>query len=86
MGPNQPMKRSFLTVYDYGQGGVWLVLLAESRDEVETKYPELTVVENPPASMSDDELTRIKERRTLDVDDMVDPFLKSLRESRAVGD
>ena len=79
------MKRPFLTVYDYGQGGVWLVLLAESRNEIATKYPELTVVDDPPASMAEEELARIKDQRTLDVDDTSDPFLASLRESRTAG-
>lgn len=82
MGADQLMKRPFLTVYDYGQGGVWLVLLAESPHEISTKYPELTVVDDPPESMSAEELRQIKAERTLDIDDTSDTFLASLRESR----
>jgi hypothetical protein len=69
-------------VYDYGQGGVWLVLLADSEDQITDRYPELQIVENPPPSMSKDELEGIRARRTLDIDDETDPFLASLREGR----
>ena len=73
------MKRPFLTVYDYGQGGVWLVLLAESAAQIREKYPDLQVVEKPPPSMNEEQLEDIRARRTLDIDDEADPFLASLR-------
>jgi hypothetical protein len=77
------MNRPFLTVYDYGQGGVWIVLLANSADEIAEKYPQLRVVDHPPPTMSPEELRDIETRRTLDIDDTADPFLASLREGRA---
>jgi hypothetical protein len=73
------MKRPFLTVYDYGEGGVWLVLLAESAAQIREKYPDLQVVEKPPPSMNEEQLEDIRARRTLDIDDEADPFLASLR-------
>jgi len=73
------MKRPFLTVYDYGQGGVWCVLLAVSETEIAGKYPELQIFAERPDWMSADELADIK-APTLDVDDTSDPFLASLRE------
>ena len=76
------MKQPFLTVYDYGQGGVWVVLLAESEHEIAEKYPELDVVVDPPPTMSAEELQDIEERSTVDIDDATDPFLASLREHR----
>jgi hypothetical protein len=76
------MKREFLTVYDYGQGGVWTVLLATSEEEIRTKYPDLKVVSNPPPSMTPEELKEIRARDTIDIDDQDDPFLASLREDR----
>jgi hypothetical protein len=82
MGTDRTMKRAFLTVYDYGTGGVWTVLLATSEEEVESKYPELKVVTEPPATMSQGELEEIRARDTLDIDDEDDPFLTSLREAR----
>jgi hypothetical protein len=82
MGTNQPLKRPFLTVYDYGQGGVWVVLPATSAEKVREKYPELQVLDRPPPSMSKEELEDISSRRTLDIDDDQDSFLACLRASR----
>jgi hypothetical protein len=73
------MKRAFLTVYDYGQGGVWLFLLAESEEQIRDRYPDLQVVDVPPPSLDDEQLADIRARRTLDIDDATDPFLASLR-------
>jgi hypothetical protein len=79
------MKRPFLTVYDYGQGGVWLFLLAESEDQIRERYPDLRIVEVPPPSMDEKQLADIRSRRTLDIDDSADPFLASLRRGREEG-
>ena len=76
------MKQSFLTVYDYGQGGVWRVLLADSADEVVSKYPQLTVFPEPPPWMSAETLSDIEIRSTFDIDDQDDPFLEGLRNHR----
>ena len=76
------MKQPFLTVYDYGQGGVWRVLLADSADEVVSKYPELEVLTEPPPWMSADLLHDIEDRMTVDIDDQDDSFLESLRSHR----
>jgi hypothetical protein len=78
-----PQKRPFLAVYDYGQGGVWVLLLAKSADEIATKYPELQIVDHAPPSISEEELEDIKARRTVDIDDASDQFLASLRENRS---
>lgn len=75
-------QQPFLTVYDYGQGGVWRVLLAESEAEIDTKYPELQVLAEPPDWMTLEQLEDIKARATVDIDDSDDPFLASLREHR----
>ena len=81
MGTDRAMKRPFLTCHDYGMGGVWRVLLAESEAEIAVKYPELQVVIEPPPWMSAEFLRGI-ESRTVDIDDTVDGFLASLREHR----
>jgi hypothetical protein len=78
------MRREFLTVYDYGQGGVWTLLLADSADQIRDRYPELKVVTHPPGTMTDEELERIRSKRhRVDIDDLQEPFLKSLREHRS---
>jgi hypothetical protein len=38
------MKRSFVAVYDYGMGGVWLMIEAESAEQIQERYPRLSVV------------------------------------------
>jgi hypothetical protein len=73
------MKQAFLTAYDYGQGGVWLYMLAESSEQIEQRYPDLQVFEEPPPFLDDQQLADIRARRTLDIDDVTDPFLASLR-------
>jgi hypothetical protein len=75
------MKRPFLTVYDYGQGGVWLFLLAESEEQIRERYPDLQIAEKPPPSLDEEQLADIR-ARTLDIDDETDPFLASLRKRR----
>jgi hypothetical protein len=39
----------FLACYDYGTGGVWLYIEAESAAQLVERYPALTVVDEPPA-------------------------------------
>ncbi len=38
----------FLACYDYGAGGVWLYVEAESAAKLLERYPALKVIENPP--------------------------------------
>jgi len=39
------MPHQFLTVYDYGMGGVWQWITAESKEQILAKYPALHVYE-----------------------------------------
>jgi hypothetical protein len=52
-------KSRFLVAYDYGTGGLWGVMLARSADEITTTYPELGVVAERPAWMSEEEYERL---------------------------
>ncbi len=38
----------FLACYDYGTGGVWLYLEAESAADLVARYPALTMIDNQP--------------------------------------
>lgn len=62
------MKRRFLVVYDYGQGGVWASIEAHSRAEIERRLPEVEIVEKRPDWLSRHELARIEQRMSLDLD------------------
>jgi hypothetical protein len=68
--------KTFLTVYDYGQGGVWQRITAESAEEIVQRYPELTVLSERPTWMT---AADEAETRVLGIDDQDDPFLASLR-------
>lgn len=46
-------QQSFLAVHDYGQGGVWLLLEAQSHGEAQAMYPMLTVFETRPDWMTE---------------------------------
>jgi hypothetical protein len=38
----------FLVGYDYGNGGLWAVVMAPSREAILAKYPEVDVVDDRP--------------------------------------
>jgi len=61
------MKRRYLGVYDYGQGGRWALVLAESAEEIRIRFPELEVVNERPGWMTDDYYPRL-EGRIYDID------------------
>lgn len=42
-------KQRFLTVYDYGSGGVWQYVHAESPEQIMAKYPALEIVNSEPS-------------------------------------
>ena len=70
-----PEERSFLTVYDYGMGGVWTYIIAASSDQIRQAYPQLQIVMEPPQWMED----HPRQIRTLHLDDRNDVFLAALR-------
>lgn len=47
MVSNRPMKK-FLTVYDYGTGGVWYYIFARSREEITEMFPKLKILDKEP--------------------------------------
>jgi hypothetical protein len=62
------MSRLFLVVYDYGTGGVWSYLRADSPEQIRAKFPMLTIFDEPPAWMSDAERLDIEAKSTYDVE------------------
>ena len=41
--------REFLSCYDYGTGGLWWWIEAESADAIHAEFRDLTVFDKPPA-------------------------------------
>jgi hypothetical protein len=81
-------KRPILAVYDYGQGGIWLIIDARTPQEVAAKYPMLTVPESKPDWMTRTEgmdyLSQIeKSGRHYDIDSPPTGWLKSLVDETA---
>lgn len=75
------MKKAFLVVYDYGQGGVWAYVRASSAADVRRRFPELEVVESPPQWMSSAEVERIRRTMTFDAENPRG-WLRSVVEAR----
>ena len=55
---------AFLTCYDYGTGGVWLLLDAPSQEAAQAAYPEFIVFRSRPDWMT--EADEIEFRNTCD--------------------
>jgi hypothetical protein len=75
------VKRRFLVVYDYGQGGVWAFLNARSKSEIQARFPQLQVVPEAPLWMSKQELGRLERTMTYDIDDEPEDFLALMSKS-----
>jgi hypothetical protein len=62
-------KHPFLTVYDYGAGGVWAIVRSPDKMSIQRKYPILDVFDERPRWMSDDLYAKIAECNLYDIDD-----------------
>ncbi len=78
------MKREFLTVHDYGTGGVWAVFTARTAEEIVAAYPELKVIDRRPSWMTDDHYRMIASNLTLDIDEAPTGWLATLVAGRTV--
>lgn len=47
------MRRPFLTLYDYGTGGIWAYISAETPDDILAKFRDVVVYESPPEWMTE---------------------------------
>lgn len=72
------MKKSYYAVYDYGQGGLWMEFLSESKEKIEKKYPFLTVVYQPPSTFSWNDVKDWCNGKCFDIDSEPADFLKRL--------
>ena len=67
MGSNKAMKKTYLVVYDYGTGGLWGFVKANSESEILDKFPELKVVSERPNWMDDKLYSEIKTKNYFDI-------------------
>jgi hypothetical protein len=54
-----PVLTDYLACYDYGQGGVWVVVSAHSAEAITGRYPELQVASQRPAWLDDSQYERL---------------------------
>lgn len=51
--------RVFWVLYDYGQGGLWAVVRAESVAQISALYPSLRIFESPPQNLDRATIERV---------------------------
>jgi hypothetical protein len=77
-------KQAYLVCYDYGMGGLWGFLAAESEDAIRERYPELIVVkERPKFLRSKERWQRLVARSSYDIDEEPRGLLRALLADRA---
>ena len=62
-------KREFFVLHDYGQGGLWAILRAESEEQVRRKYQGVEVFEGRPPMLDDATVSSIRRAGVRDIDD-----------------
>ena len=75
-------KQEFFVVYDYGQGGLWAILRAESAEQVRRKYPGVEVFEGRPPMLDDATVSSIRRAGVRDIDDPPGGWLADLQAGR----
>lgn len=68
----------FLVAYDYGMGGLWGIVDAPSEEEIKKIYPELKVVHERPAWMTDLIYEKIRARGPYDIYGPPEGLLKAV--------
>lgn len=76
------MKQKHLVVYEYGQGGRWAFVYADSAEEIFERYPELKVVNEVPGWMTPDLRSRLEAAETYDLDAAPSGLLMDLLRER----
>jgi hypothetical protein len=62
-------RKEFVSLYDYGQGGLWVIIRAESAAQIREKYPQLQVFEGRPPMLDDSTVAVIRSGGVQDIDD-----------------
>jgi len=75
-------RREFLVLYDYGQGGSWALVRADSAGQVRARYPEVRVFDEWPAMVSAEMLDAIRAAGVTDVEGPATGWLAQLEADR----
>ena len=71
-------RREFWSLYNYGQGGLWVVIRAESAAQVRERYPQLEVFEEIPAMLDESTVMTIRRSAVQDIDEPPTGWLADL--------
>jgi hypothetical protein len=63
-------KQRFLVVYDYGQGGIWAFIWAQSADDIHEKFRDLKVPDTMPSWLTGEDLATTEQNMTFDIDNV----------------
>jgi hypothetical protein len=72
------VKRKFVVAYDYGQGAAWGVILAESSDQIRSRFRDLEVFDDVPLHIDEETASGIRAEPAIDIDDPPPPWLAKL--------
>lgn len=61
-------RKEFFVLYDYGQGGLWAIVRADTVEQVRRRYPQLQVYEDRPASANDAMVAALRSGPCFDID------------------
>ena len=68
----------YFVLYDYGQGGLWVILAAESAEQIRSKYPMLQVFEGEPPVLDAAAIAAIRAQGARHIDEAPTGWLANL--------
>jgi hypothetical protein len=71
-------KREHLCLYDYGQGGLWVIILAATESQITERYPQLQVFRSAPTNLDRATLQAIRNAGVQDIDESPRGWLADL--------
>lgn len=69
------MSHAYFVLYDYGQGGLWAIVEAESAEQISGRIPDVLVFDEPPKWLAREALDAIRARGVQSLDAAASAFL-----------
>jgi len=79
------MKKSFLVALDYGQGGLWAYVQADSAEAIKRRFPELEVFRRAPDWMTPAVQEELRKSQSYDLDEEPRGLLERILRARTGG-
>lgn len=71
-------RKEFFSLYDYGQGGLWVIIRADSAAQIRDRYPQLEVFEGTPSMLDDATVAIIRRVGVHDIEEPATGWLADL--------